>query len=257
MVLDKKEVFEKLYGPNWEVQNWHPMIRNIRTGVKSSKAHHCGECAARRQRSCYEALHYVYCSAMVVADNGNVVRCGEVLCFRSKGCLHHPFSAGYNELFRELRLFGLVAEELVDMVTTPDSDLGARQKEQRRTENAEIQREMDRQAEELAEAGAGEGPQSFANIFDRFKNRNKQDEANRRAARRTEANLTRMATREAEAQRHRWTKKDTKISKFNKSKKRMEEQRKAEERAAQREARAKTEAGLLMNDGTLSIVRRP
>lgn len=268
MLLDKHEVFKRLYGPNWEVANFDPLMRNIRTGAKNVKtrectllhsdtsahraADHCDYCHAAKDRSCYIACHYMFCSAGVILSDATVARCCEVLCLRSKGCRHHPFAAGHNEFFRDLEETGFIDESrLVLDIQAEVVEEGT----ERREENARLVELMEGQAEKLVEGA--QDAQDFSQIFDGFKNRKKQENEHRRAVRKTEADLARKATLDAEAQRQKAKKNTKKLSNFFKSKKRMEEQRKAEEQAAQREARAKTEADLFQSNGALRVVRRP
>lgn len=101
----------KIYGKKYK-QNFNPQIRNIRTGARAKKAHHCLECSNATKTSCYEKLHCCYCVAPITDQKGKVMEdkngealiCGERFQSNSPGgCFAHPYNHGYNLMFKEAR----------------------------------------------------------------------------------------------------------------------------------------------------------
>lgn len=74
------------------------LTRNLTTGALLSQTHHCERCEAKMRISCYENLHYGFCSEWATR-NGERERCGERFAFRSQGCGKHPRHMGYNAAF--------------------------------------------------------------------------------------------------------------------------------------------------------------
>jgi hypothetical protein len=75
---------------------FEPLTRNLTTGASLKRGHHCDFCQRRMSVSCYEKLHYAFCSTWVTRK-GRRERCGERFCVLSGGCGKHPRVEGYNK----------------------------------------------------------------------------------------------------------------------------------------------------------------
>ncbi|KAF2864855.1 hypothetical protein BDV95DRAFT_613214 [Massariosphaeria phaeospora] len=90
-----------LYGENYR-GNFNPQTRNIAEAVICHRTHHCGECAAKPSKSCYEKLHFGYCLAEQTRKDGSIGICGERFQVNSPGgCGTHPYNHGYNRAFKD------------------------------------------------------------------------------------------------------------------------------------------------------------
>jgi len=100
--FDKKKLraLYSSYGENdlFNSGRFKALTRNLTTGALLSQTHHCERCEAKMRISCYENLHYGFCSEWT-SRNGERERCGERFAFRSQGCGKHPRHQGYNAAF--------------------------------------------------------------------------------------------------------------------------------------------------------------
>ncbi|KAL1795347.1 hypothetical protein ACET3X_007163 [Alternaria dauci] len=73
--------------------DFNPNISNKNTLKVLSLTHHCPDCKAPPQKKCFLQLHFAYCD-----------ECGERFgVWARKGCARHPYSLGYNVIFKAVR----------------------------------------------------------------------------------------------------------------------------------------------------------
>jgi hypothetical protein len=106
----------------------NPLLRNLRTGKLLVRGHHCEKCKAPMTKSCYEKMHYAFCSAWTtvgVTENGKHVRrrvrCGERFRVESGGCGKHNKTQGFNHGFVEAEKHGQCAPDAFDDLTPGDT----------------------------------------------------------------------------------------------------------------------------------------
>ena len=91
-------------------------VRNIRTGARFKKCHHCTECRSRPGKKCFDGLHIAFCTAEL--PSGEL--CGERFAVRSPaGCARHKFSGGHNAEIKNRR------RGLSTVFDDTDTDAGA------------------------------------------------------------------------------------------------------------------------------------
>jgi hypothetical protein len=107
----------------------NPLLRNLRTGKLLVRGHHCEKCKAPMSKSCFEKLHYAFCSAWTnvrVTENGKDVtrrvRCGERFRVASGGCGKHNKTQGFNHGFVEAEKHGQCAPDAFDDLTPGDAN---------------------------------------------------------------------------------------------------------------------------------------
>ncbi|ORY14216.1 hypothetical protein BCR34DRAFT_647127 [Clohesyomyces aquaticus] len=90
----------QFYGPNFK-DDLHVHTRNIRSGARLSRTHHCPVCKKQPTKRCYQKLHFAFCLAPIEI-NGREVICGERFEVDSPGgCFTHPYNWDYNLCFKE------------------------------------------------------------------------------------------------------------------------------------------------------------
>ncbi|KAI4610585.1 uncharacterized protein J4E87_010761 [Alternaria ethzedia] len=72
--------------------DFNPNICNKNTLKVLGLTHHCKDCKAPPQKKCFWQLHFAFCD-----------ECGERFTVWSKGCGKHPYSHGYNIVFKAVR----------------------------------------------------------------------------------------------------------------------------------------------------------
>ncbi|KAI4604881.1 hypothetical protein J4E83_010929 [Alternaria metachromatica] len=72
--------------------DFNPNICNKNTLKVLGLTHHCKDCKAPPQKKCFWQLHFAFCD-----------ECGERFTVWSRGCGKHPYSHGYNIVFKAVR----------------------------------------------------------------------------------------------------------------------------------------------------------
>ncbi|KAI4673924.1 uncharacterized protein J4E88_008391 [Alternaria novae-zelandiae] len=72
--------------------DFNPNICNKNTLKVLGLTHHCKDCKAPPSKKCFWQLHFAFCD-----------ECGERFTVWSKGCGKHPYSHGYNIIFKAVR----------------------------------------------------------------------------------------------------------------------------------------------------------
>lgn len=123
-------------------------------------ADHCDEDKARRTRNCFYELHFAYCSAWIVTEQGVWLRCSELFAIFSNGCDIHPYVLGFNLAFQQARREGRIEFDPADFrnpnIKEIQGNTAGESDEARAERNRQIEAEA---AERIDSAIKSQGPE--------------------------------------------------------------------------------------------------